>query len=110
MYQGRKQQEYLKGDMMINKLFVYGIFLSERMRKGYGLGYAKYATVLDYATFGDYIVRAEPVPAKVGASLTGFIVDIPDGYNWERIDALERGYERRVVTTTDGEQAYMYTN
>lgn len=67
----------------------------------------EYATVLDYATFGGSIVQAVRIP-NAGLSLTGLTVDIPDS-QWPSLDALEGGYDRELVTTTDNEQVYMYT-
>lgn len=93
----------------MNKLFVYGIFLDKRTRDAYGMGeHVVYTTVLDYATFGHGIVTAHKMPSGYGYSLTGLLVDIPEGFDWDRLDALERGYERIIVTTTDRYNAYMY--
>lgn len=88
------------------KLFVYGIFLDERNRNRYGMTKPYYATVLDYATFGDQIVMASRI-ANAGLSLTGLVV-IPDENRWKDLDMLESGYDRIIVTTTNGEQVYMY--
>jgi hypothetical protein len=99
----------------LNKLFVYGIFLSERQRAAYGMSNPQYATVLDYATFGGGIVTAYK-QADIGLSLTGLLVDVAPYEmrehgmrdNWKALDALEYGYERILITTTDGVKAYMY--
>jgi hypothetical protein len=93
----------------MSKLFVYGIFLDKHTRDAYGMGeHVKYTTVLDYATFGHGIVVAHKLPTGYGYSLTGLLVDIPEGFDWVRLDALEGGYERITVTTTDRDKAYMY--
>lgn len=91
------------------RLFVYGIFLGESNRKHYNMTDPHYATVLDYITIGDHIVKAVPVPPEVGASLTGLIVT-PDESVWEKLDGLEGGYDRILVPTdkTHGEKLYMY--
>ena len=88
------------------KLFVYGIFLSERTRNNYGMSNPQYATVLDYVTVGHHIVQAVHKPG-FGYSLTGLIVDM-DSDMWEPLDMLEAGYARVRITTTDGESAWMY--
>lgn len=90
----------------MSKLFVYGIFLDAHNRSRYGMANPQYATVLDYATFGHHIVQAQHIP-DCGLSLTGLLVDMDD-QRWEPLDALEHGYDRIQVTTTSGEQAYMY--
>jgi gamma-glutamylcyclotransferase (GGCT)/AIG2-like uncharacterized protein YtfP len=90
----------------MNKLFVYGIFLDEYMRENYGMTNPKYATVLDYATFGGNIVMAVKIP-KNNLSLTGLLVDMnPD--KWEDLDRLEGGYRRVRINTTNNQEAYMY--
>lgn len=101
----------------VDKLFVYGIFLGAGMREHYGMVNPQYATVKDYATWGNHIVCAYPDPGK-GLALTGLLVDIPkfinrddgrgDQDNWMRLDALEGGYTREVIKTTDGTEAFMY--
>jgi hypothetical protein len=68
----------------------------------------RYATVLDYVTFGHRIVQAQYIP-KVGFSLTGLVVELPDNYDWQPLDILEAGYNRELVTTTSGEKVFMYT-
>lgn len=88
------------------KLFVYGIFLSEYNRQAYGMTNPEYATVKDYATFGGYIVQAVHIPES-GLSLTGLLVT-PNEEQWGRVDALEAAYDRVIITTTDGDRAYMY--
>lgn len=92
------------------KLFVYGIFLGEYTRQGYGMTNPRYATVRDYATFGGHIVQAQHVPG-VGFSLTGLLVDIPRD-RWKSLDRLEGGYSRVKVNVETGwnteEEAWMY--
>lgn len=95
-----------KGGFIENRLFVYGIFLGQGCRDAYGMSNPEYATVLDYATFGGSIVEAYRIP-DYGLSLTGLTVDV-DPECWRRLDALEAGYTRKKVTTTDGEEVYMY--
>lgn len=90
----------------MNKLFVYGIFLGDRMRSIYGMSLPKYATVRDYATWGNKIVAAHKQEGA-GLALTGLVVHV-NPKRWADIDALEAGYNRILITTTDGEQAYMY--
>lgn len=92
----------------MNRLFVYGIFLGQKMRDIYGMTNPEYATVPGYATFGHHIVQAVRIDGARNLALTGLTVDI-DPENWERLDRLEGGYERRIVTTDKGEQVYMYT-
>ena len=91
----------------MNKLFVYGIFLSEHNRLAYGMANPVYATVKDYITVGNVIVQAIKVPS-IGAALTGLVVDV-DPTRWGDIDSLEAGYARVIIKTTDGQFAYMYT-
>jgi hypothetical protein len=90
----------------LNKLFVYGIFLSKHNRDAYGMDREKYATVPDYATFGGTIVKAVFIP-EMGLSLTGLLVDVEPS-NWRNLDLLESGYDRVIITTNAGERAYMY--
>lgn len=88
-------------------IFVYGIFLGERNRNRYGMTNPRYATVMGYATypFGTgHIVYAKPLE---GACLSGLLVDMPID-RLPDLDALEGGYDRVTVTTTDKTQAYMY--
>lgn len=110
--------------MTSNKLFVYGIFLSEDTRKTYGMTNPRYATVLDYVTTGcgDSIVGAKKLGHKYDQpryeryELSGLIVNVPPKRitpqgvvsNWERLDRLEGAYDRKMVRTTDGEQCWMY--
>lgn len=91
-----------------NRLFVYGIFLGQRMRDMYGMTNPVYATVPGYATFGHHIVQAVAIPEARNLELTGLTVDV-DPEQWDRIDALEAGYRRALVKTSNGEQVYMYT-
>lgn len=90
----------------MNKLFVYGIFLSEDMRKDYGMTNPRYATVSGWATVGSHIVQAVKAPKEY--CLTGLLVEVPDNYDWQPLDSLERGYERIKVKTVQGTVAYMY--
>lgn len=88
------------------RLFVYGIFLDESNRRHYGMSDPQYATVLNYVTVGGHIVQAIHKPG-FGFSLTGLMVDM-DSSMWEPLDMLEAGYARIKITTTDGEEAWMY--
>lgn len=96
----------------MNKLFVYGIFLDEGMRKSYGMTNPDYGTVKDYATFGDYIVKAVHIPNSK-LSLTGLLVDVDPKY-WDALDKLERAYSRVIINVDTGMgepiQAYIYKN
>ena len=97
---------------MTEKLFVYGIFLDERHRRSMGMSNPRYATVMDYVTFGNRVVQAFYMPntkkdGRWGCSLTGLLLDINPSY-WGRLDALERGYERIRIKTTSGVEAWMY--
>lgn len=95
----------------MNNLFVYGIFLDVANRLAFGMTNARYATIKGYATFGDYIVKAYRVkpdePAMPEYCLTGLLVDVDPEY-WGRLDQLEAGYNRTVITTTSGDEAFMY--
>lgn len=104
----------------MNRLFVYGIFLDEDMRRSYGMSNPRYATVLDYATYGKGIVTAYR-QVGAGLSLTGLLVDVPaktqwqdannvwhEDDNWLDLDRLELNYKRIIIKTTDGDEAYMY--
>lgn len=91
---------------MLNRLFVYGIFLDERQRQAFGMANPHYATVKDYVTYGSQIVVAHH-QANAGLALTGLVVTM-DPTKWGRLDALEHGYNRILITTTDGDRAYMY--
>ena len=90
-----------------NRLFVYGIFLAQPTRDSYGMTNAQYATVPDFATFGGHIVQAAYIEGAGNLQLTGLTVDV-DPANWTRLDRLESGYDRVIVTTTMGEDVYMY--
>lgn len=95
-----------------NRLFVYGIFLGENNRKEYGMTNPKYATVLDYTTFGHTIVRAVPVKVPDTGerlSLTGLVVDV-DPRMWKELDELEAYYDRIIVETSYREPVYMYVD
>lgn len=91
----------------LNRLFVYGIFLGETMRKAYGMTNPRYMTVPDYVTVGGHIVQAVKIDSGTSIMLTGLTVDV-DPENWERLDRLEGGYDRVKVKTHDGEEVYMY--
>jgi gamma-glutamylcyclotransferase (GGCT)/AIG2-like uncharacterized protein YtfP len=88
----------------MNKLFVYGIFLGERARRHYGMSSPEYDTVEDYATIGNTIVWAVE---ERGYTLSGLVVDVDPSY-WAKIDSLEHGYKRIIVTTTHGIKTFMY--
>lgn len=90
-----------------NRVFVYGIFLGEAMRNAYGMTNPVYTTVPGYITVGEHIVQATPVN-NPRIALTGLVVDL-DPTHWERLDALEGGYDRTLVKTDKGEHVYMYT-
>lgn len=111
LYAKQYQQSNLSKGVTINnkteQLFVYGIFLSEHNRREFKMTDPQYATVKDYATFGNQIVQAQYIP-DVGFSLTGLVVDIPSD-QWEGLDRLEGGYQRKRVTTTDGQNVWIYT-
>lgn len=92
---------------VMNRLFVYGIFLGEGMRRVYGMSNPEYATVKDYITQGEYIVEAVPVSPEYGTALTGLVVDV-DPSKWESLDVLETNYDRKIITTTNNERVYMY--
>lgn len=88
------------------KLFVYGIFLGEETRRHYGMTNPKYATVPGYITVGGQIVQAVSVE-NPRVALTGLLVD-PDHTRWDDLDALEGGYDRIMITTNSGVDAWMY--
>lgn len=105
--------------MTSNKLFVYGIFLSEGMRKDFGMTNARFATVKGYATVGvpgslGNIVEA--IRVSKDFYLSGLIVDVPPKVitpqgvmsNWERLDRLEGSYDRKMVTTAEYDKCWMY--
>lgn len=91
----------------MNKLFVYGIFLSEPTRYRYGMSNPKYAVVKGYSTVQKYGNIVEAVYVGGSAGLTGLLVDVRPAY-WEHIDLLEHGYDRIEVETINGERAWMY--
>lgn len=102
-------KEVSKPTSQLTKLFVYGIFLDKSSRDGYGMSNPHYATVKDYTTLGwgdGYIVQAKYVPG-CNLALTGLLVEM-NPYRWGPLDKLEAGYDRIIVTTTSGEEAYMY--
>lgn len=88
----------------LNRLFVYGIFLDELNRELFGMSNPEYTTVRGYATVGNNIVEAVKDSRY---TLTGLVVDV-DPKRWSAIDALESGYNRIKVLTTDNEFVYMY--
>jgi len=92
----------------VNRLFVYGIFLSERTGSIYDFKYVGYGIVRDMATQANgssSIVQAVPAP---GLALTGLIVEVPEE-KWDRLDRLEHGYKRIWVHTSEG-LAWMYAS
>lgn len=90
----------------MNRLFVYGIFLDEMNRLAFGMSNPNYATVKGFVTIGGQIVAAYRA-ADYRLALTGLVVDVEPS-RWVDIDSLEYGYRREVVTTTDGEEVFMY--
>lgn len=94
----------------MDRLFVYGVFLSKYNRDRYGMSNPRYATVKDYATFAlmqrGGIVEAARVTG-LGLEMTGLIVDV-DPTRWDDIDSLEHGYDRVQIVTTANERAYIY--
>lgn len=92
----------------LNTLFVYGIFLGKSQRIAYGMTSPRYATVEGYATvglgFGNTIVEAVEAEEY---TLTGLSVQVDPSF-WNQIDQVEAGYDRIKITTTDGEEAWMY--
>lgn len=95
-------------EQSIEKLFVYGIFLSEINRKLYSMENASYDTVKGFITVGSRIVKAISTDT-LNACLTGLLVDIPTK-KLPALDALESGYDRIKVKTTSGFEAYMYAS
>lgn len=90
----------------MEKLFVYGIFLSQNTRDAYYMVGHRYATVQGYVTVGKQIVQAVKTD-NPSVALTGVITEIhPD--HWARVDRLEAGYDRIRVKTTDNEEVWMY--
>lgn len=69
---------------------------------------ARYATVDQFITVGNYIVQAVEVD-QPGVALTGLLVDMPSS-GWANLDALEAGYKRIRVKTSRGDEAYMYAS
>jgi len=65
-----------------------------------------YETVPGYITVGGHIVQAVPSDVEE-ASLTGLLVSIP-ARNLPNLDMLEAGYDRVIVKTTGGVDAFMY--
>lgn len=102
----------------LSKLFVYGIFLSERLREAYYMKDASYDTVANFSTVGKGGVNSTIVEAVVdeGKTLTGLVVDVEPTVvfgdsvfdNWDRLDKLEHGYDRVKITTNSGVEAWMY--
>lgn len=89
----------------LNYLFVYGIFLDQRMRDNYGMYNAHYATVPGWLTVGQGIVEAVRTDTR-NAELTGLLVEV-DPRHWDRLDALEAGYDR-IIVKINGDDTYMY--
>lgn len=89
-----------------NVLFVYGIFLNQTQRTAYGMSNPRYATIADYATFGEGIVQAFHIPNS-NLGLTGLVVDV-DPARWKELDRLESGYTRVKVKTNSGLECWMY--
>src|SRR5690606_6133267 len=81
-------------------------FLADYNRERYGMENPSYETVKGYITIGGHIVQAVPTDIE-GASLTGLLVDIPTR-NFINLDGLEGGYDRVIVKTTGGFDAFMY--
>lgn len=71
----------------------------------YGMYNPRYTTVPGYITVGGGIVEAVEV-GNQSIALTGLLVDM-DSSRWANLDALEGAYDRKKVTTHDGE-AWMY--
>lgn len=92
----------------MDRLFVYGIFLDEDNRAHYGMSMPEYAVIPDFLTVERFSSIVEAIYAPgLGISLTGLLCDIDPEY-WERLDQLEAGYDRIIVTTVDGDDCYMY--
>lgn len=90
------------------KFFFYGVFLEKAAREQYRItDEPRYATVKNYLTVGDYIVQATSISSNANAALSGIIVDVPEE-SIERLDELERSYDRVTIETTYGERAEMY--
>lgn len=92
----------------VNRLFVYGIFLNEDNRAVYNMTNPRYAVVKGYKTV--FIQPPKVIGAVKSTStdvLSGLLVNIDPRY-WRAIDMLEQGYDRILIRTTLGEEAYMY--
>ena len=103
--------------MTSNRLFVYGIFLDEGTRLWYGMTNPRYAVVQGYATVGVHKDIVEAIKVSDDFHLTGLIVDVAPKVaddihgvrsNWQRLDALESGYRRKMVQTLQGDKCWMY--
>lgn len=94
-----------------HRLFVYGIFLGETTRQYYGMTDPQYAVVKNYATYArnGHIVEAAQVDPSCNAAMAGLVVTV-DPKKWDQIDALERDYDRKLVTTTSNQHVYMYVS
>lgn len=91
-----------------DKLFVYGIFLGEKLRNMYGMSNPRYGVIRGLTTIllGGNIVGAYRVENE-DIALTGLIVDVNPTY-WQEIDDLERGYTRTEAITESGERVWIY--
>lgn len=87
-------------------LFVYGIFLDASNREWFNMKNPRYDTVPDFVTKGSSIVQAVYAPDQ-DLALTGLVVE-PDPTKWDKLDALEGGYDRIKAITTTGTWCYMY--
>ena len=94
---------------LIDKLFVYGIFLNEANRNAYKLSNPRYDTVPGYITIGDIIVQAVKVDCAEQVALTGLTVDFDKDF-LHNIDTLETGYDRAIIKTNHGHSAFMYVS
>jgi gamma-glutamylcyclotransferase (GGCT)/AIG2-like uncharacterized protein YtfP len=103
------------------KLFVYGT-LQRGHRLNRVLGDAgavfetKATTVQNYSMLfggqdpsgiGMYPVVMDPVKGSPAAPIVGEVYKMPDGFNWDRLDAIEGAYDRRVISVS-GELVYLY--
>lgn len=93
-------------EIIMDKLFVYGIFLSEKARNSWNMTNPEYAVVHGYKTVCKQLDIVEAIPDEE-ADLTGLLVEITP-YGWESLDQMESGYDRIEVETTLGEACYMY--
>lgn len=100
----------------LNKLFVYGIFLSAGMRESYAMSDAHYAVVKGYKTVLAYGDIVEATPSDENDALTGLFVEVAPmsvdwrgqiQETWKHLDKLEGGYDRVIVETSQG-KAFMY--